>query len=49
MQPSFTIFFTFFADGDVRRKYIEIAIKPLLANTDKSVPIIVIDSSFADY
>jgi len=49
MQHSFTIFFTFFADGDIRRKYIEIAIKPLLEKTDKSVPIIVIDASSAGY
>jgi len=49
MKYKFTIFFTFFADGDIRRKYIEIAIKPLLENTDRSVPIVVIDASSEDY
>ena len=49
MKHSFTIFFTFFADGDIRRKYIEIAIKPLLEKTDRCVPIIVIDASSESY
>jgi len=46
---NFTIFFTFFADGSIRRKYIEIAIRPLLEETNKSVPIIVIDGSSKRY
>jgi len=45
----FTIFFTFFADGAIRRKYIELAIKPLLEQTDKTIPIIVVDSSSQIY
>ncbi len=49
MKHSFTIFFTFFADGDIRRKYIEIAIKPLLEKTDKQMPIIVVDASSNNY
>ena len=45
MASNFTIFFTFFADGDVRRKYVELAVKPLHEKTDKSFPLLVIDAS----
>ena len=34
MNYDFTIFFTFFADGDIRRKYIEIALNTLFENID---------------
>ncbi len=50
MNYDFTIFFTFFADGDIRRKYIEIALRTLFDNNNyKDVPIIVIDASSENY
>ncbi len=49
MKYDFTIFFTFFADGDIRRKYIEIALRTLFDKNYKDVPVIVIDASSADY
>jgi len=50
MKYDFTIFFTFFADGDIRRKYIEIALNTLFDdNNYKNVPIIVIDASSDNY
>jgi len=49
MNYDFTIFFTFFADGDIRRKYIEIALNTLFEKKLKDVPIIVIDSSSDEY
>ena len=49
MHNDFTIFFTFFADGEIRRKYIEIALKTLFAKNDKNIPILVIDSSSKNY
>jgi hypothetical protein len=45
MKHRFTIFFTFFADGEIRRKYIEIALNTLFKNSNKDIPMIVIDSS----
>ena len=50
MKYDFTIFFTFFADGDIRRKYIEIALNTLFEeNNYQNVPIIVIDASSDNY
>ena len=49
MHNDFTIFFTFFADGEIRRKYIEIALKTLFEKNDKNIPILVIDSSSKNY
>ena len=50
MTNDFTIFFTFFADGDIRRKYIEIALNTLFEeNNYQNVPIIVIDASSDNY
>jgi hypothetical protein len=49
MNYDFTIFFTFFADGDIRRKYIEIALNTLFEEKLRDVPIIVIDSSSDEY
>jgi hypothetical protein len=49
MKYEFTIFFTFFANGDIRRKYIEIALRTLFDNNCKDVPVIVIDASSAKY
>lgn len=45
MKYNFTIFFTFFADGNIRRKYIEMALDSLFKKTDKDIPVIVIDAS----
>ena len=49
MKDDFTIFFTFFADGDVRRKYIEIALKTLFVKNLKDIPIVAIDASSRSY
>ena len=49
MKYDFTIFFTFFADGSIRRKYIEIALRTLFDNNCKDVPVIVIDASSENY
>ncbi len=46
MKSNFTIFITFFSNGDIRRKYIEIALNTLFEHADnKNIPIIVIDAS----
>ena len=45
MKYDFTIFFTFYADGNIRRKYIEIALNTLFKGNKKDVPIIVVDAS----
>ena len=45
MKYDFTIFFTFYSNGDIRRKYIEIAVNTLFRNSRKDVPIVVIDAS----
>ena len=45
MKYEFTIFITFYADGEIRRKYIEIALNTLFKNIKKDIPMIVIDSS----
>jgi len=49
MKNDFTIFLTFFADGEIRRKYIEIALKTLFEKNNKNIPILVIDSSSKNY
>ena len=49
MKNNFTIFFTFFADGNIRRKYIEIALQTLFTHAENiNIPIIVIDASSSD-
>ncbi|MES9901334.1 MAG: hypothetical protein ABW168_01470 [Sedimenticola sp.] len=49
MNNNFTIFFTFVADGDIRRKYIEVALRTLFDHENStSIPVIVIDASSAD-
>ena len=45
MVDDFTIFLTFFSNGDIRRKYIEIALRTLFLNSKKDIPIIVVDAS----
>jgi hypothetical protein len=46
MSYDFTIFFTFVCNGEIRRKYMEVALKTLFNTIDThSVPVIVVDAS----